>query len=435
MKNREKGIVRKMLLAMGIFIFILVFYCIITEKVPSTYATMLGALAMVFLGIVNEEEMLETIHSRLEILFLLIGMMIIVSFVSETGIFQWFAIKVVKLVRGEPFKLLIFLSLVTAISSAFLDNVTTILLMAPVSILLAKQLQLDPFPFVMTEVLSSDIGGMATLIGDPTQLIIGNEGNLSFNEFLWNTAPMTAIALAILLLTVYFMYIRKMKVPNELKAQIMELESERIIKDKKLLRQSVLILILVIGGFILNNFINKGLAVISLSGGFFLAFISHRNPKEAFEKIEWDTLFFFIGLFVMIRGIENLGILEFMGEEIVAFSTGKFELASLSIMWLSSLCTSILGNVANAATFSKIINTIIPVFSQMGDTKVLWWALSFGSCLGGSITMIGSTTNIVAVAIVKKSGCHIDFLTFMKFGSRIAILNLLAASLYLLLRY
>lgn len=424
-----------MLLILGILIFVLVFYCIITEKVPSCYATMLGALIMSFCGIITEEEILQTIHSRLDILLLLIGMMMIVSFISETGLFQWFAIRVVKLVRGEPLLLLILLSLITAISSAFLDNVTTILLMAPISILLAKQLQLDPFPFVMTEVLSSDIGGMATLIGDPTQLIIGSEGHLSFNEFLWNTAPMTIIALTILLVSVYFLYIRKMKVPHELRAQIMELESSRILKNKKLLTQSLFVLILVILGFVSNNFVNKGLSVIALSGAFVLAFISKRNPKEIFEKIEWDTLFFFIGLFSMIRGIENLGIINVMGEKILEISTGNFHFATLSVMWFSSLCTSILGNVANAATFSKIIQTLLPNFENIQNTKAFWWALSFGSCLGGSITMIGSATNIVAVATAKKSGCKIDFITFMKFGCRIAIINLIVASLYLYLRY
>ncbi len=299
-----------MLLSLGILIFVIVFYCMITEKVASAYATMLGALAMAFLGIVNEEQILETIHSRLEILLLLIGMMIIVSLISETGVFQWFAIKVVKIVRGDPLKLLILLSIVTATCSAFLDNVTTILLMAPVSILLAKQLKLDPFPFVMTEVLSSDIGGMATLIGDPTQLIIGSEGKLSFNEFLFNTAPMTVIALVILLTVVYFTNIRKMKVPNRLRAQIMELESDRILTNKKLLKQSIIILTAVIIGFVLNNFVNKGLAVISLSGGILLAFLTEREPKKIFGAVEWDTLFFFIGLFVMIRGIENLGVIK-----------------------------------------------------------------------------------------------------------------------------
>ena len=423
------------MLYVGILIFVAVFYCIITEKIPSAWATMAGGLLMTLIGIINQEEVLETVYNRLEILFLLVGMMMIVLLISETGVFQWFAIKVAQLVRGEPFKLIVLLACVTALCSAFLDNVTTILLMAPVSILLAKQLKLDPFPFVMTEVLSSDIGGMATLIGDPTQLIIGSEGKLSFNEFLINTAPMTVIALVILLTVVYFTNIRKMKVPNRLRAQIMELESDRILTNKKLLKQSIIILTAVIIGFVLNNFVNKGLAVISLSGGILLAFLTEREPKKIFGAVEWDTLFFFIGLFVMIRGIENLGVIKFIGDEIIELSTGNFKIASISIMWLSSIFTSIFGNVANAATFSKIIKTVIPNFQSVADIKVFWWALSFGSCLGGSITMIGSATNVVAVSASAKADCKIDFMKFFKFGSKIAILNLIAATVYMYLRY
>ena len=423
------------MLYVGILIFVAVFYCIITEKIPSAWATMAGGLLMTLIGIINQEEVLETVYNRLEILFLLVGMMMIVLLISETGVFQWFAIKVAQLVRGEPFKLIILLACVTALCSAFLDNVTTILLMAPVSILLAKQLKLDPFPFVMTEVLSSDIGGMATLIGDPTQLIIGSEGKLSFNEFLINTAPMTVIALVILLTVVYFTNIRKMKVPNRLRAQIMELESDRILTNKKLLKQSIIILTAVIIGFVLNNFVNKGLAVISLSGGILLAFLTEREPKKIFGAVEWDTLFFFIGLFVMIRGIENLGVIKFIGDKIIELSTGNFKVASISIMWLSSIFTSIFGNVANAATFSKIIKTVIPNFQSVADIKVFWWALSFGSCLGGSITMIGSATNVVAVSASAKADCKIDFMKFFKFGSKIAILNLIAATVYMYLRY
>ena len=423
------------MLYVGILIFIAVFYCIITEKIPNAWATMAGGLLMTMIGIINQEEVLETVYNRLEILFLLVGMMMIVLLVSETGVFQWFAIKVAQLVRGEPFKLIILLACVTALCSAFLDNVTTILLMAPVSILLAKQLKLDPFPFVMTEVLSSDIGGMATLIGDPTQLIIGSEGKLSFNEFLINTAPMTVIALVILLTVVYFTNIRKMKVPNRLRAQIMELESDRILTNKKLLKQSIIILTAVIIGFVLNNFVNKGLAVISLSGGILLAFLTEREPKKIFGAVEWDTLFFFIGLFVMIKGIENLGVIKFIGDKIIELSTGNFKVASISIMWLSSIFTSIFGNVANAATFSKIIKTVIPNFQSVADIKVFWWALSFGSCLGGSITMIGSATNVVAVSASAKADCKIDFMKFFKFGSKIAILNLIAATVYMYLRY
>ncbi|MGL6119828.1 MAG: SLC13 family permease, partial [Fusobacteriaceae bacterium] len=225
----------------GLVIFITVFYLIISEKVPGAWATMFGGLAMALVGILNEEEALHSVGERLEILFLLIGMMIIVHLISETGIFQWFAIKVAQLVRGEPFYLIVLLAVVTAVCSAFLDNVTTILLMAPVSILLANQLKLSPFPFIITEVMAANIGGVATIIGDPTQLIIGSEGNLNFNQFLFNTAPMAIIALVILLINVYFIYGRHMKVSEDLKANIMELDASRTLKDIKLLKEAGLI--------------------------------------------------------------------------------------------------------------------------------------------------------------------------------------------------
>ena len=203
-------------MAVGIAIFFIVFYLMITEKVPGPWATMIGGLIMALVGIINEEDALEAISERLEILFLLIGMMIIVHLVSETGVFQWFAIKVAQLVRGEPFRLVVLLAIVTALCSAFLDNVTTILLMAPVSILLAKQLRLDPFPFIITEVMSANIGGLATLIGDPTQLIIGAEGNLGFNEFLLNTAPVAVLSMILLITNVYLIYGKNMKVSNSI---------------------------------------------------------------------------------------------------------------------------------------------------------------------------------------------------------------------------
>lgn len=424
-----------MLLILGICIFILVFYSIITEKVAAPWATMMGGLAMSLIGIMNEEEVLEAIYSRLEILFLLIGMMMIVSLISETGIFQWFAIKVAQLVRGEPFTLIVLLSIITAVCSAFLDNVTTILLMAPVSILLAKQLKLDPFPFVITEIMSANIGGLATLIGDPTQLIIGAEGNLSFNEFLLNTAPMAVISMIMLLTTVYFMYAKDMKVTNELKAKIMELDSSRTLKDKKLLKQSLVIFSLVIIGFILNNFVDKGLAIISLSGAIFLSFIAQKSPKEMLENVEWETLFFFIGLFMMVKGIENLEIIKYIGDKLIIFTNGKLNTAVMLVMWVSSIFTSIIGNVANAATFSKILKIMIPSFENLENAKIFWWALSFGSCLGGNITILGSATNVVAVGAATKSGCKIDFIKFLKFGSIIAIQNLLVTSIYIYFRY
>lgn len=422
-------------LTIGILIFIVVFYLMITEKVPSAWATMLGGLIMALIGIINQENVLEAVYERLEIIFLLIGMMIIVHIISETGVFQWFAIKVAQLAKGEPFKLVVLLSAVTALCSAFLDNVTTILLMAPVSILLANQLKLDPFPFIISEVMSANIGGVATLIGDPTQLIIGSEGGLGFNEFLFNTSPMAVISMVILIVNVYILYGRKMHVSRELKARIMELDSSRSLKDVNLLREAAVIFTLVLVGFILNNFINKGLAIIALSGAIILVVMAKREPKEVLNNVEWDTLFFFIGLFMMIRGIENLHVIDVIGGKLIELTAGNYNLALGAITWLSAAFTSVIGNVANAATVSKIVEVMVPSFDKIGNTQAFWWALSFGSCLGGNISMLASATNVVAVGAAGKAGCKIDFVKFLKFGALISIQTLIASTIYMWIRY
>ena len=422
-------------LTVGVLIFIVTFYFIITEKISSAWATMLGGLVMALIGILNEAQALKAVYERLEILFLLIGMMMMVHIISETGVFQWFAIKVAQFTKGEPFRLIVMLSIITAICSAFLDNVTTILLMAPISILLANELKVDPFPFVMTEIMSANIGGLATLIGDPTQLIIGSEGGLTFNAFLVNTAPMSIISMVILLGNVYFFYCRKMHISRDLKIRMMEMDSSRSLKDIKVLRISMAIFSLVLIGFVLNNFIDKGLAIIALSGAIFLVVITHKEPKEILNNVEWETLFFFIGLFMMITGIENLHIIDFIGNKLVHLTEGNFNLALISITWISGLFTSIIGNVANAATISKIVNVMLPSFQEQSNVNALWWALSFGSCLGGNLTILASATNVVAVAASKKAGCKIDFIKFLKFGASISIQTLVVATIYLLVRY
>lgn len=422
-------------LTIGVLIFIVTFYFIITEKISSAWATMLGGLIMALIGILNEEQALKAIYERLEILLLLIGMMMMVHIISETGVFQWFAIKVAQFTKGEPFRLIVMLSLITALCSAFLDNVTTILLMAPISILLANELRIDPFPFVMTEIMSANIGGLATLIGDPTQLIIGSEGELGFNAFLANTAPMAIISMMILLGNVYFFYCRKMHISRDLKIRIMEIDSSRSLKDIEVLKVSMIIFSMVLIGFVLNNFINKGLAIITLSGAMFLVVLTKKEPKEILVNVEWETLFFFIGLFMMITGIENLHIIDFIGNKLADFTKGNFKLALISITWLSGMFTSVIGNVANAATVSKIVNVMLPTFQGQSNLNALWWALSFGSCLGGNLTILASATNVVAVAASKKAGCKIDFVKFLKFGASISIQTLLVATIYLLVRY
>ena len=418
----------------GLVIFILVFYSIITEKIPGAWATMIGGLAMAMVGIFNEEQAFEAVASRLEILFLLIGMMIIVHLISETGIFQWFAITLAKFVRGEPFLLIVLLAIVTAVCSAFLDNVTTILLMAPISILLASELKLDPFPFVITEIMAANIGGAATLIGDPTQLIIGHESKLGFNDFLLNTSPVAIISMVILIVNVYFIYGKDLHVSTELKARIMEMNPARSLKNKTLLKEAGIIFSLVIIGFILNNFINKGLAIIALTGAISLVIITKRKPEDIFKHVEWDTLFFFIGLFMLVLGIEKIGLIDTIGAKLIQITQGDFKLATISILSISAIFTSVIGNVANAATVSKIINVMTHEFPNV-NTHAFWWALSFGSCLGGNISILGSATNVVAVGVANKSGCKIGFVKFLKFGLLIAIQTLIVAGIYIYFRY
>lgn len=424
-----------MQIVLGLAIFITVFYLIISEKVPGAWATMIGGLGMALVGILNEKKALEAVSERLEILFLLIGMMIIVHLISETGIFQWFAIKAAQLVRGEPFSLIVLLALVTALCSAFLDNVTTILLMAPVSILLANQLQLNPFPFIITEVMAANIGGVATIIGDPTQLIIGSESHLTFNQFILNTGPMSILAMIVLIANVYFIYGKKLKVSVELKARVMELDASRTLKDKNLLKEAGTIFILVILGFILNNFIDKGLAIISLSGAIILVILAKKNPVETFNHVEWDTLFFFIGLFMMVKGIQETHVIDFLGNKMIEVTKGHFNIAVLGITWISALFTSIIGNVANAATVSKIVEVMIPSFHGQGNPDAFWWALSFGSCLGGNISILASATNVVAVSAAGKAGIKISFVDFLKFGSLIAVQTLIVSNIYIWIRY
>lgn len=424
-----------MQIIIGLLIFFIVFYLIISEKVHGAWATMIGGLSMAMLGILNEEKALDAVAQRLEIIFLLVGMMVIVHLISETGIFQWFAIKAAQIVRGEPFLLIVLLALVTAVCSAFLDNVTTILLMAPVSILLANQLRLSPFPFIITEVMAANIGGVATIIGDPTQLIIGSESGLGFNDFILNTGPISIISMIILIINVKLIFGKKLQVSSDLKARIMELDASRSLKNIKLLKESGTIFFLVILGFVLNNFIDKGLAMIALTGAVSLVIIAKKSPAEILGHVEWDTLFFFIGLFMMVRGIQETKVIDLFGEKIIELTKGHFNIAVLGISWISALFTSIIGNVANAATTSKIIQVMIPSFKDQGNINAFWWALSFGSCLGGNISILASATNIVAVSAADKAGTKITFMEFLKFGLLIAVQTLIAANIYIYFRY
>ena len=283
----------------GLLIFVVSFYFILFGKQPKSLTAIIGGSLMVLIGVMDQEEALESIGRNLEILLLLMGLMMVVEIMSETGIFQWVAIKVAQQAKGEPMKILMMLSVVTAVCSAFLDNVTTILLIVPITILLAKKLKIDPFPFIMVQIFACNIGGTATMIGDPPNLIIASLGGLDFNEFLINLTPIVVVNMIVLLITAKLLFGKKFTVSRELRASIMDLEPNRSIKNKKLLMQSCALFGIILIGFLTNMVTNIGLAVISITGSVILLTISKKSPEEIYKKVEWETLFFFGGLFVL----------------------------------------------------------------------------------------------------------------------------------------
>lgn len=420
-------------LILGIVIFIITFYFIITEKYPKSIVTTIGGALMVVLQIINEEEALATIGYNLEIIFLLIGMMMIVEIMSETGVFQWVAIKIAQLVRGNPIKILVFTSIVTAVFSAVLDNVTTILLVVPVTIFLAKRLEVDPKPFVLLQIFASNIGGTATMIGDPPNLIIASLSGLEFNDFIFNLTPFIIINMTVLLISSALFFKNKLQVSNELKAGIMELSLDRTITNKKLLIQSIIVFSMVILGFLTNSVTHIGLAIIAILGATVLIFLSKKKPEEIFSKVEWDTLFFFGGLFVLVDGIENLGIISKLSEYLIYFTEGNLKFTSGLVLLISTILSPIVGSIPHTLSFGKILLEISPNFS--GDTQVLWWALSLGACLGGNMTIVGAAANIVGASVAKKAGIEISFMGFFKWGATVVGQSTILSLIYIYFRY
>lgn len=420
-------------LILGVTIFLVTFYFIISEKYPKSLVAIAGGCLMVVSGILDEEQALHTIGYNLEIIFLLVGMMMIVEIMSETGIFQWVAIKIAQSVKGNPIKILILLSIVTAVFSAVLDNVTTILLIVPITIFLAKRLEVDPKIFVLLQIFMSNIGGTATMIGDPPNLIIGSLGGIGFNDFILNLTPVIILNSIILLGSTAFYFRKKLIVSRELKASIMELDLSRTIKDKKLLVQSLILFLIVIIGFLTNSITRIGLSTIAIFGSMILIFISKKDPEKIFEKIEWETLFFFAGLFVLVEGVENLGIIKKFGEHIVMLTNGNLKLTSSIILIVSTILSPIIGSIPHALSFGKIILEIIP--SYTGNTEVLWWALSLGACLGGNMTIVGAAANIVGSSVAKKAEIEISFKEFFKWGLIVVLQSTILSLIYINIRY
>ncbi len=415
-----------------ILVFLFVYLAISLEWANRATAALFGASLILLFRVLPVKTAFT--HIDLNVIILLVSMMIIVNIVRDTGMFQYVAIRTAKLAKGDPLRLIIFLMIVTALLSALLDNVTTILVLSPLSILIAVELRISPLPFLITQVIASNIGGTATLIGDPPNLMIGYGTHLSFNDFLINLGPLILIILAVSLGVTVLLFRKKLVVHNENRARIMDFDESEAITDRPFLNKSLFILALVFAGFLLHGVLRIDPAAVALFGATILIFLSGDKPDHYFAEVEWVTIFFFIGLFIMVGALEETGIIDTLGHGLADFSGGNITLASLSIIWGSGILSGFIDNIPFVATMIPIIDVLnVNYGANAGD--VLWWSLSTGACLGGNLTLIGAAANIITAGISAKNGYPISFWSFTKYGLIYAFISLFISSVYIFLRY
>jgi len=418
---------------LSLVIFIVSYAVIASEKVNKTIVALLGGATMLILHVLTQEKAFH--HIDLNVIFLLVSMMILVKVMEKTGIFQYLAIKFAKKAKGNPITILIVIFLMTAIFSAFLDNVTTVLLLVPISMLIARELRISPMPFLITQILASNIGGTATLIGDPPNIMIGSAAGLTFMDFIINLSPVIIIQLLVFSVIFYYVFRNKMKVSNEDRARIMEFNEKLFIRDRVLLRNSLIVFVLVIIGFMIHGFVHLEAASIALFGAALLVFITKTDIEEVFKEVEWTTIFFFIGLFVMVGGLVENNIIEFASRKILAFTKDDTKLTAEIIIWFSGIASGIVDNIPFVATMIPLIENI---GREVGTEaiKPLWWALSLGACLGGNATLVGASANVIVAGLSKKEGHEIGFAKYMLFyGIPVTFLSLLISFVYIIFRY
>ncbi|MTT30540.1 hypothetical protein GMB86_00740 [Terrilactibacillus sp. BCM23-1] len=417
----------------ALIVFLLTYAFIISEKIHRTIVAMLGAVLMIVFGIVDQETAIH--HIDFNTLGLLIGMMIIVSITAETGVFRFIAIWAAKKVRGRPIALLVVFSLITAVGSSFLDNVTTVLLIVPVTFSIARELNVSPIPYLMSEIFMSNIGGTATMIGDPPNIMIGSAvKSLSFMDFIINLTPVILLVMVVVLLFLVLLFRKQLHASEDVRKRIQELNEKEEITDKKLLIKSLLVLFLTIVGFFLHQSFSLETATIALSGAFVLLLITGESYLEfVFNRIEWTTIFFFVGLFVLVSGLVETGLIAKVASFALKITGGDITTTSFLILWLSAFASSIIDNI-------PFVATMIPLIKDMGEMGInnlepLWWSLSLGACLGGNGLLIGASANLIVAGLSGKEGYPISFVQFMKIGIPVMIISVLISMIYIYLRY
>src|SRR5574344_19719 len=427
-------------------ILVIAYVFIASEKIQKSVVALVGASLTMLLGLIplagyiDNQKMTYVKgvfeHIDFQVIFLLIGMMIIVNIASRSGVFKWMAINLLKATKGHPKTVLFALATFTAVASAFLDNVTTVVLMMPITFIIAKEFETDPVPFLITEVLASNIGGTATLIGDPPNIIIGTRAGLSFTDFLRELTPIVTIIFLVSIGVLVFLFRKGLKATPEKMAHVANLDNSKTITDKKLMIRSVITLALVILGFVTHDITHISAFVFAVAGASFL--LLFEKPKEIYRDVEWLTIFFFIGLFVIIGGFEANGGIKFLADQLITLTHGSLSVATMVILWASGILSGIIDNIPYTATMAPLISELInPANPQAitGHIHALWWALSLGACLGGNLTIIGAAANVLVSETAATKSYKVSFMIYMKYRSLVILISLVLSSIYLYLRF
>lgn len=414
----------------AVVIFAVTMAAIMTEKIHRTAAAIAGAILLILTGVLSVESGFSYVDGNT--LGVLIGMMLFVTVVKNSGIFEYIAIRAAKAVKGRPWALMALFMVITALLSAFLDNVTTVLLIGPMTLAITNMLKLNPVPFFMTQILAANIGGTATLIGDPPNIMIGSAAGLSFNDFILSTGPAVLLVMLATVACFYFIYGRKLQVTQEAREIILGLDETKTIKDRPLLIKSVVMIVLVVLGFVFHAQLHLESCTIALTAAVVMLLIGRQDLEETVAGVEWTTILFFTGLFVVVGGLQETGVIQLLADWLMSATHGSLALTLVIILWFSALISAFLDNI-------PFVATLIPLILAMGnsgmDIAPLWWAVSLGACLGGNGTLIGASANVVLSGISTRHGYPITFASYLKVGFPLMLVSILISTAYLLLRY
>ena len=423
-------------------LLVLAYVTIMTDRLNRAVVALLGAGLMIVTGILSQDEAIRGVDFNT--IGLLAGMMLIVGITRRSGVFEYVAIWSAKVVKANPAGVLALLSIVTAVFSAFLDNVTTVLLIVPVTFAICRELKVPPYPFLFNQIIASNIGGTATLIGDPPNIIIGSAANLAFDQFVVHLAPVIVVVLAVQVLITHLVWGRKLHAAPEDRARVMAMDERAAITDWKLLKQALGVLAAVIVAFVVARFIGLLPATIAMFGAAVLLLLdSHGRTSEEqthhvhgrLSELEWITLFFFIGLFILVAGVERAGLLDILARKLVAATGGEMTTMAFTVLWASAILSAIIDNIPFVATMIPVIKDMAPVFGGAEHLLPLWWALALGACLGGNGSLIGASANLIVAGTAERQGVPFKFKTFTLTAFPLMLISVAISHVYLWLRY